>query len=204
MVVMHLFMLRAGAAAGAGLDFEFLCGEEELLFQSSIQVLEVSWMRGDFVVKFIPLYVVIALCGLSLPLRPLQSGGVVVIVVVMVTTAAGIAILLAFVMLAVMMYAVAIAVLVQVAFMVIVVIKVARLIHHGFLRVQWGPLTLGRSTVLPHLIDEEDFGHVVYDKHLGPVRDWLSLSTTEMNVHDEDGKRCRGCDHSHGSYIILP
>lgn len=37
----HLFMLEAGAAAGAGWDLKFLCGVEELLLQPSVQVLEV-------------------------------------------------------------------------------------------------------------------------------------------------------------------
>lgn len=38
---MYLFMLEAGAAAGAGGDLKLLCGIEELLLQPSIQVLEV-------------------------------------------------------------------------------------------------------------------------------------------------------------------
>lgn len=150
---------------------------------------------------------VVALCGLLLSLPPLQSGSVVGVVVVMVTGAAGVAVCLAFVMLVVMMQAVAVAVLVRVAVMVVVgetVIKVAALITYGFLRVQRRPRTLRRSAVLPHLVDEEDFGHVVYDEHLSPVRDRLGLSTTEMNVHDEDGERGGGCDHSHGGYVVLP
>lgn len=205
---MYLFMLEAGAAAGAGWDLEFLRGKEELLLQASIQVLEVLGMRKGLVVQFIPPNVGVALC-VSLRLAPLQSGSVVVMVVVMVTAAVGVAIRLAFVRLVVMMHAVAIAVLVGVTVVVVdavmeTVIMVAVLIAHGFLGVQRGPLTLRCSAVLPHLVDEEDFGHVVYDEHLSPVRDRLGLSTTEMNVHDEDGERGGGCDHSHGGYVVFP
>lgn len=205
---MHLFMLQARAAAGAGWDLKFLRGVEELLLQSSIQVLEVSWMRWDLVVEFIPLDVVVALYGLSLPLSSIQFTGVVVMVVVTVMAAVCFAICLAFVMFVVMMPAVAVTVLVWVLFMMIdvmeAVIMVAGLIAHGFLRVQWSPLVLWRGAVLPNLIDEEDFGHVVYDEHFSPVRNRLGLSTTEMNVHDEDGERGRGCDHSHCGYVVLP
>lgn len=67
---MHLFMLEARAAAGAGWDLKFLCGVEELLLEPSIQVLQVSWMRWGLVVQFIPPDVVVTLCGLSLPLNP--------------------------------------------------------------------------------------------------------------------------------------
>lgn len=165
-------------------------------------------MKLGLVIQFIPPDVVVVLCGLSLPLTPLQSGRVVVVVVVMVTAAVGVAIRLAFVILVVMMHAMAVAVLVRVTFMMVdvveTVIEVASLITHGFFRVQWGPLALRRGAVLPHLVDEEDFGHVVYDEHLSPVRDRLGLSTTEMNVHDEDCERGGGCDHSHGGYVVLP
>lgn len=159
-------------------------------------------MRRGLVVQLIPPDVVVAP-----PLTPLQSGSVVVMVVEMVAAAVSVAVRLAFVMLVVMVHAVAVAVLVRVSFMMVVVemvIKVATLIAHGFLRVQRGPLTLRRGAVLPHLVDEEDFGHVVYDEHLSPVRDRLGLCATEMNVHDEDGERGGGCDHSHGGYVVLP
>lgn len=113
-------------------------------------------------------------------------------VVVMVTVAIGIAIRLLFVVV-VMMDAMAIAVLVQVTFLVVdvveEVIKVCAPIAHRLLWVQQGLLTLWCSAVLPHFIDKEYFGHVVDDEDLSPVRDWLGLSTTEMNVHDEDSKR---------------
>lgn len=126
-------------------------------------------------------------------------------VVVIVTVAIGIAVHLVFV---VMMDAMAVAVLVQVTFMMVDVvegvIKVCAPIAHRFLWVQRGLLTLWCSAVLPHLVDEEYFGHVVDDEHLSPVRDRLGLSTTEMNVHDEDGERGGGCDHSHCGYVVLP
>lgn len=160
-------------------------------------------MRRGLIVQLIPPDVVIVLCGLSLPLTPLQSGSVVVVVVEVVTAAVGVAVGLAFVM----VHAVAVAVLVRVTFMMVVVetvIMVAALIAHGFLGVERGPLALRRGAVLPHLVDEEDFGHVVYDEHLSPVRDRLGLGATEMNVHDEDGERGGGCDHSHGGYVVLP
>lgn len=91
---------------------------------------------------------------------------------------------------AVMVDAMAVAVLVRGTFMVIDVMEtVIKVCAHiaGFLRVQRGSLALRCCAVLPHLIDEEYFGHVVDDEHLSPVRDWLGFSTTEMNVHDEDG-----------------
>lgn len=201
---MHLFMLDAGAAAGAGRDLNLLCGIEELLLQASVQVLQVLWMRGRLVVQSFPPDVVVALCGLSFPLAPLQSGSVVV---VMLTAVVGVSIRLAFVVLVVMIHAVAVAVLVRVAVVMVVAEMVinmeAAVTVHGLLGVQRGPLTLRRSAVLPHLVDEEDFGHVVYDEHFGPVRDRLGLSTTEMNVHDEDGERGGGCDHRHGGYVVL-
>ncbi len=164
-------------------------------------------MRRGLVVQLIPPDVVVALCGLSLPLTPLQSGSVVVVVVEMVAAAVGVAVRLAFVTLVVMVHAVAVAVLVRVTFMMVVMetfIVVAALITHGFLGVQRGPLALRRGAVLPNLVDEEDFGHVVYDEHLSPVRDRLGLGATEMNVHDEDGERGGRCDHSHGGYVVLP
>lgn len=37
-VLIHLLMLEAGAAAGAGWDLKFLCGVEELLLEPPIQV----------------------------------------------------------------------------------------------------------------------------------------------------------------------
>lgn len=165
---MHLFMLEAGAAAGAGWDLKFLCGVEELLLEPSIQVLQVSFSRSVVVMVDVDVRLVFA----------------------------------------VMMDAMAIAVLVLVTFMMVdvmeTVTEVCVLITHRFLGVQRGPLTLRCSAVLPHLVDEKYFGHVVYDEHLSPVRDRLGLSTTEMNVHDEDGERGGGCDHSHSGYVVLP
>lgn len=38
-MLMHLLVLEAGAAAGAGWDLKFFCGVEELLFEPPIQVL---------------------------------------------------------------------------------------------------------------------------------------------------------------------
>lgn len=198
----HLFMLEAGAAAGAGWDLKFLCGVEELLLQPSVQVLEVLRARGRLVVQFVPPDVVVSLCGS--PLTPLQS----VVVVVMVLAAVGLAVRLTFLVPAVVMHAVAVAVLVRVALVMVdvmeAVIVEGALLADGLLGPQRGPLALWRGAVLPHLVDEEDFGHVVYDEHLGPVRDRLGLGTTEMNVHDEDGERGGGCDHSHGGYVVLP
>lgn len=194
---MHLFMLEAGAAAGAGWDLKFLCGVEELLLESSIQVLQVSWMRWGLVVQFIPPDVVVTLCGLSHPLNPVNPRSVVVMVDADVRL-----------VFAVMTDAMAVAVLVLITVMMVdvveTVIKVCALITHRLLGVQRGPLTLWCSAVLPHLVNEEYFGHVVYDEHLSPVRDRLGLSTTEMNVHDEDGERGGGCDHSHSGYVVLP
>lgn len=111
-------------------------------------------------------------------------------VVVMVGVAVG----LVFVM---MMYAVVVTVLIR-------VVKVHSLIHERFIRVQQGPVTLWCSAVLPHLVHEEYFGHVVNDEHLGPVRHRLGLSSAEMNVHDKYGERGGGCDHRHGGYVVLP
>lgn len=126
-------------------------------------------------------------------------------VVIMVTPASGAAVSLAFLMLVVMVHTVAIAVLVRIMKMLIVVqAPIVVLVWNWFLGVERGPLTLWCCAVLPHLIDKDDFGHVVDDKHLGPVGDWLGLSTTEMNVHDEDGKGGGGCDHSHGGDVVLP
>lgn len=203
---MHLFMLEAGAAAGAGWDLNFLCWIQELLLQPSIEVLEVRWIRRGLVVQFVPPDMVVALRGFSLCLTPLQSGSIVVMVVKMMIPAVGSAVGLALVML---VNAVAIAVLVLVTVVMVdavmkPVVLVAGLIAHGFLGVQRGLLALWCGAVLPHLVDEEDFRHVVNDEHLGPVRDWLSLSTTEMNVHDEDGERGGSCDHSHGGNIVFP
>lgn len=81
--------------------------------------------------------------------------------------------------------------------------RVMEVVPHGFLGVQWGAFALRCSAILPHLIDEEYFGHVVDDEHLGPVRDWLGLGATEVNVHDEDGERGGGCDHSHCCDVVL-
>lgn len=99
---------------------------------------------------------------------------------------------------------VAIAILVGVAVMVVHAVVKMVIMAHGFLGIQGGPLTLWRSAVLSHLVDKKDFGHVVNDEHFGPVRDWLGLGTTEMNVHDEDGERGGRCDHSHGGNVVLP
>lgn len=148
---------------------------------------------------------VVVLCGLSLGLTPLQSGSVVVMVVIMMTPNGGAAVGLVFVMFVVMVHTVAIAGLVRTMKMVIMVrALITGLGLDGFLRVERGSLAFWCGAVLPHLVDEEDFGHVVDDEHLSPVRDWLGLSTTEMNVHDEDGEGGGGCDHSHGGDVILP
>lgn len=149
-------------------------------------------MRRGLVVQFVPLYVMVTLCGLSPYLTLLQSGGVVVMVIVVVMPAVtGIAVCLVFVMFVVMMQGLAIAVLVlfivlKVEAVVVTVIRVAAPVTQGFLWVQRGPLALWCGAVLPHLVDEADFGHVVYDEHFSPVRDWFGLSSTEMNVHDEN------------------
>lgn len=170
-------------------------------------------MRRGLVVKLIPPDVVVVLCGLSLGLPPLQSGSMIVVVVIMMTPAGGAAVGLVFVMLVAVMHTVAIAVLVRITVVIIdailkTVITVEGLIiglgWDGFLGVKRGSLALWRGAVLPHLVDEEDLGHVVNDEHLSPVRDRFGLSTTEMNVHDEDGKGGGGCDHSHGGDVILP
>ena len=202
-------MLEAGAAAGAGWDLMVFCGIQELLLQPPIEMLEVLCLRRGLVVQFILPEVVVALCGPLPCLTPLQSGCVVVVVVIMMVSAVGSAVHLAFVMLVAMVHAVAVAVLVRVTVVMVdgvvkIVVVVAALIAHGLLGEKWGSLTLRRGAVLPHLIDKEDFGHVVNDEHLSPVRDWLGLSTTEMNVHDEDGERGGGCDHGHGGDIVFP
>lgn len=177
-------MLEARAAAGACWDLKFLCRVEQRLLQPSVQVLVVGWVRCSLVVQFIPPDVVILSGRFSL--NPVHPRCVVVMV--------DVAVALVFVM---MMYAVAVTVLIR-------VIKVCSLINERFLRVQRGPVTLWCSAVLPHLVHEEYFGHIVNDEHLGPVRHWLGLSSTEMNVHDKDGERGGGCDHCHGGYVVLP
>lgn len=192
----HLFMLEAGAAAGAGRDF--LWGIEELLLQPSVQLLEVLWTRRSLVVQLVPPDVVVALW--CLPLVPLQSGCMVVVVVIMVTAIVGVAVRLYFVMLVGVRHGVAVVVLVPI---VVVMVVMEMVIAGGLLGVQWGPLTRWSCAVLPHLVHKEDFGHVVDDEHLCPVRNRLGLSTTEMNVHDEDGERGGGCDHSHGGDVVL-
>lgn len=205
-------MLWAGAAAGAGRDVKSLSGVEQLLPQPLAQVLEVMRGRG-LVVQLVP-DVAVALRGLCLRLAPLDPGGVVVVVVVMAMTL-DVAVRLwgVFVffgaMLVLVMWAVAVAVPVRVTVRMVegvaeAVVVVVALFAHGFLGVQWGSLALRGGAVLPHLVDEEELGHVVYDEHSGPVRDGLGLSAAEMNVHDEDGERGGGCDHSHGGYVILP
>lgn len=197
-------MLKAGAAAGTGRDLMLLCGIQELLLQNPIEVL-----RRGLVIQLILPDVVVVLCELSLCLTPLQSGNVVVMVVVMMIPAVGSTVCPALVMLIVVVQAVAVAVLVQVAVMMVdpvmkKVLVAAVIIANGLLWVQWGPFALGCRAVLPNLVDEENLGHVVDDEHFSPVRDWLGLSATEMNVHDEDGERSRGCDHSHGGDIVFP
>lgn len=99
----------------------------------------------------------------------------------------------------------AIAVLVCITSMMVEVMgRVMEVTAHGFLGVQRDAFALRCSAILPHLIDEEYFGHVADDEHLGPVRDRLGLGATEMNVHDEDGERGGGCDHSHCCDVVLP
>lgn len=61
-----------------------------------------------------------------------------------------------------------------------------------------------RGAVLAHFINTENLGHIVNDEDFSPVGDWFSFCTTEMNVHDEDGERCGGCDHGHCGNIVLP
>lgn len=165
-------------------------------------------LRG-LVVQFIPPDVVVVLSGLVLCLTPLQPGSLVTVVFVTVMPAFGAAICLSFFMAIVMMHAMTIAVLVCITVCIVeviveVVVMVAALIAHGFFWIQRGPLALWRSAVFPNFIDKEDFGHVVDDEHLSPVRDWFGLSTAEMNVHDEDGERSGGCDHCHGGNVVLP
>lgn len=105
----------------------------------------------------------------------------------------------------VMVDAVAVAVLVWVTLMEVEVMRrVIKVVARGIFRIQRDAFALRCRAILPHLIDEEDFGHVVDDEHLGPVRDRLSLSTAEMNVHDENGERGGGCDHRHRRYVVLP
>lgn len=62
----------------------------------------------------------------------------------------------------------------------------------------------GGGTVLPHLVHTENLGHVVNDEDFGPLGNWFGLSTTEVDVHNENGERCGGCDHGHGGNIVLP
>lgn len=61
-------MLDAGATAGTGLHRQFLCRMEELLLQSSIQVLEVSRGRRSLKIQFISPDVSITLCVFLLPI----------------------------------------------------------------------------------------------------------------------------------------
>lgn len=61
-----------------------------------------------------------------------------------------------------------------------------------------------RGTVLAHLINKENLGHVVNNEDFCPVWDWLGLCTTEVDIHDEDGERCGGCDHGHSGNVVLP
>lgn len=62
----------------------------------------------------------------------------------------------------------------------------------------------GGGTVLPHLVHTENLGHVVNDENFGPLGNGFGLSTTEVDVHNENGERCGGCDHCHGGNIVLP
>lgn len=156
-------MLEAGAAAGAGRDVMFFRVIKELLLQQLVQLLEVFWMRRNLVFWGILSDVVVMLGGLSHPLTALKSrSNVVVVVKMMVLLLLGGAIGLTFIMHVVMMHTVAIGVPVKVtvimegAFMELVVM-VAGFITHCFLWVQWGLFSLGCSTVLPHLINKEDF-----------------------------------------------
>lgn len=61
----------------------------------------------------------------------------------------------------------------------------------------------GGGTVLTHLINKENLGHVVNDEDFCPVGNWFGLCTTEVYVHDEDGERCGGCNHCHSGNIVL-
>lgn len=158
--VSHLFMLEAGAAAGACWDLVLLIWVETRLFRPPVQVLEVSGMRRALVVQLVPPDVVV---GLS----PLQPGSVVVLVVVVVIFAAGAAVCLAFVMLVVMMSGLAVAVLVRRFLMVEAtvdaVIIVASLFSHGLLQVQRTLLTLWSRAVFPDFVNKKNLRHVVDD-----------------------------------------
>ena len=61
----------------------------------------------------------------------------------------------------------------------------------------------GGGAVLTHFINKENLGHVVDDEDFCPVGDWFGLCTTEVDVHDEDGERCGGCDHGHSGNVVL-
>lgn len=170
-------------------------------------------MRRRLVVQVVPPDVVVVLCGLLPRLTSLQPGSVIVVIVIMMSPVVGASICLVFMMLVAMVLAVTVAVLVSVRVVmiggvmetfIVVAALVAGLAWEGFLRIQRGLFTLWCSAVLPHLVNKEDFGHVVDDEHLSPVRDWLGLSTTEMNVHDEDCEGGGGCDHSHGGNVVFP
>lgn len=175
---------------------------QNLLFNAPVQVL------CSLVVQLLSRDVVVVLHGLSIALASAQPGRVFVPVVVMVMAAVHAAVCLTFGML-VMLQAVAIAVLVRIAVVMVeavvaAVIIVDAFIAHGFLWVQGGPLTLRRGAVLPHFINKEDLRHVVDDQNFCPLRDRFGLGSTEMNVHDEDGKRRGCCDHCHGGDVVLP
>lgn len=73
-------MLHAGTAARTCLDCQFLCRIEELLFQSSIQLLEVLWGRQGLEINFISPDVSIALCIYLLLVDFVYSGSPVVMV----------------------------------------------------------------------------------------------------------------------------
>lgn len=60
--LLHLFLLDAGTAAGTGQDRQFLCRIEKLLFQASIQMLEVLRGRRSLEIEFISLDLSITLC----------------------------------------------------------------------------------------------------------------------------------------------
>lgn len=61
----------------------------------------------------------------------------------------------------------------------------------------------GGGAVLTHFIHKENLGHVVDDEDFCPVGDWFGLRTAEVDVHDEDGERCGGCDHGHSGNVVL-
>lgn len=84
-------------------------------------------------------------------------------------------------------------------------VKVAVSLQAGqrVLREDRAMLAFRGSAVLPHLIHKEDLGHVVDDQDFGPVGDRFGLSTTKMNVHDEDRQRRGGCDHRHCRDVVL-